>query len=54
MIDDEDEEGGGAGFTWMGLSSIPEATRFNIRPPRISRAPVEITKACHRLFTGSI
>lgn len=28
------------GLSWMGLRSIPEANRFNMRPPRIRRAPV--------------
>lgn len=29
------------GFTFMGRSSIPEATRFSMRPPNISIAPRE-------------
>ena len=38
----EEEEVGFAagGFTLMGRSSIPVATRFIMRPPRISIAPV--------------
>ena len=35
---------GTGGFTLIGRRSIPEATRFSIRPPRISIAPVEQNK----------
>ena len=29
------------GRMWMGRSSIPVATRFSIRPPKMSRVPGE-------------
>lgn len=29
------------GLTLIGLNSIPDATKFSMRPPRISRAPVQ-------------
>lgn len=33
-----------AGTIWMGRSSIAEATRFNIRPLKINRAPAQINR----------
>lgn len=42
------------GFTLMGRRSIPEATRFSIRPPKISIAPGDGEERKIRTFTGFI
>lgn len=39
-----------AGFTLMGRRSSPEATRFSMRPPRISIAPVRDEESLYVLY----
>lgn len=42
------------GFTLMGRRSIPEATRFSMRPPKISIAPGKREKKKLKPFTGFV